>query len=91
MRNLQGIGEYRSVSYKDLCIFPDINLVLGFKMPKFEKYSGHGDPMAHLRRYCNQLRVAGEKEELLMAFFGDSLSDLASEWSIDRDIDKWNS
>ena len=91
MRNLQGIGDYRSVSYKDLCMFPDINLSLGFKMPKFEKYAGHGDPVAHLRRYCNQLRAAGGKEELLMAFFGESLSDLASEWFIDRDIDKWNS
>ncbi|KAM3251761.1 hypothetical protein P3L10_005831 [Capsicum annuum] len=49
-------------------------------MPKFEKYDGHGDPVAHLSCYCNQLRGAGEKEELLMAYFGESLSGLASEW-----------
>lgn len=88
MRNLQGIRDYRSVSYKDLCMFPDINLPPGFKMPKFEKYVGHGDPFAYLRCYCNQLKAAGGKEELLMAFFGESLSDLASEWFIDRDINK---
>jgi len=88
MRNLQGIGDYKNVSYKDLCMFPDINLPPGFKMPKFEKYAGHGDPVAHLRCYWNQLRAAGGKEELLMAFFGESLSDLALEWFIDRDIDK---
>ncbi|PHU26528.1 hypothetical protein BC332_04860 [Capsicum chinense] len=49
-------------------------------MPKFEKYDGHGDPIAHLSCYCNQLRGAGEKEELLMAYFDESLSGLASEW-----------
>jgi len=46
--------------------------------------------VAYLRRYCNQLRAAGGREELLMAFFGESLPNLASEWFIDRDIDKWN-
>ncbi|PHT90330.1 hypothetical protein T459_05443 [Capsicum annuum] len=74
MKNLQGLGGYKSVSYKDLCMFPGLHLSLGFKMPKFEKYDGHGDPVAHLRRYCNQLRGAGEKKELLMAYFGESLS-----------------
>ena len=64
-------------------MFPDINLPLDFKIPKFEKYAGHGDPVAHLRRYYNQLRAAGGKEELLMAFFDESLFDLASEWFID--------
>ncbi|KAF3672955.1 Aluminum-activated malate transporter 8 [Capsicum annuum] len=79
MRNFQGIEGYKSVSYKYLCMFPDVNLPLGFKMTKFEKYARHGDPMAHLRHYCNQLRAAGGREELLMDFFGQSLSDLALE------------
>ncbi|KAF3679796.1 putative nitrate transporter 1.4-like [Capsicum annuum] len=58
MNNLQGLGGYKSVSYKDLCMFSGVNLPPGFKMPKFEKYDGHGDPVAHLRRYCNQLRAS---------------------------------
>ncbi|KAF3678998.1 hypothetical protein FXO37_04096 [Capsicum annuum] len=65
MKNLQGLGG--------------VNLSLGFKMPKFEKYDGHGYPSAYLRRYCNQLRGAGWKEELLMAYFRESLSGLAAE------------
>ncbi|PHT71667.1 hypothetical protein T459_22452 [Capsicum annuum] len=89
MKNLQGLGGYKSVSYKDLCMFPGVNLPPGFKMPKFEKYDGHGDLVAHLRCYYNQLRGAGGKEELLMAYFGESLSGLASEWFVDQDIDKW--
>ncbi|PHT80942.1 hypothetical protein T459_13957 [Capsicum annuum] len=91
MKNLQGLGGYKSVSYKDLCMFPGVHLPLGFKMPKFEKYDGHGDPVAHLRCYFNQLRGVGGKEELIMAYFGESLSGLASEWFVDQDIDKWSS
>ncbi|XP_070049078.1 uncharacterized protein [Nicotiana tomentosiformis] len=59
-------------------------------MPKFEKYNGHGDPIAHLKRYCNQLRGAGGKEELLMAYLGESLTGIASEWYIDQDISHWH-
>ncbi|PHT25060.1 hypothetical protein CQW23_35292 [Capsicum baccatum] len=91
MNNLQGLGGYISVSYKDLCMFPGVNLPLSFKMPKFEKYDGHGDPVVHLRRYCNQLRSAGGKEELLMAYFSESFSGLDSKWFVDQDIDRWNS
>ncbi|PHT75478.1 hypothetical protein T459_19000 [Capsicum annuum] len=89
MKNLQGLGGYKSVSYKDLCMFPGVHLPLCFKMLKFEKYDGHGNPIAHLRCYCNHLRGAREKEELLMDYFGESLSGQALEWFVDQDIDKW--
>ncbi|PHT34781.1 hypothetical protein CQW23_26581 [Capsicum baccatum] len=72
-------------------MFSDVHLPMGFKTPKFDKYEGHDDPMAHLRHYCNQLRGAGGKKELLMAYFGESLSSLALEWFVDQDIDKWSS
>ncbi|XP_070019721.1 uncharacterized protein [Nicotiana sylvestris] len=36
LRNMQGIGSQMSLSYKDLCLFPDIQLPVGFKMPKFD-------------------------------------------------------
>ncbi|XP_075092442.1 uncharacterized protein LOC142172674 [Nicotiana tabacum] len=69
-------------------MLPHVHLLLGFKTPKFEKYDGHGDPTAHLKRYCNQLRGAGGKEELLMAYFGESLVGIASEWYMDQDISR---
>ncbi|XP_070054955.1 uncharacterized protein [Nicotiana tomentosiformis] len=59
-------------------------------MPKFEKYDGHGDPIAHLKRYCNQLRGAGGKKELLMDYFGESLTGIASEWYMDQNISHWH-
>ncbi|XP_070005000.1 uncharacterized protein [Nicotiana sylvestris] len=70
-------------------MFPHVHLPLGFKTPKFEKYDGHGDPIAHLKRYCNQLRGADGKEELLMAYFGESLVGIASEWYMDQDMSRW--
>ncbi|XP_070005984.1 uncharacterized protein [Nicotiana sylvestris] len=90
LKNMEGLSGQKSVSYSDLCMFPHIHLPAGFKMPKFEKYNGHGDPVAHLKRYCNQLRRAGGKEELLMAYFGKSLTGIASQWYTDQKITHWH-
>ncbi|XP_070047519.1 uncharacterized protein [Nicotiana tomentosiformis] len=78
MRNIQGLGGHKSVLFNDLCMFPHVHLPPSFKTPKFDKYDGHCDPIAHLKRYCNQLRGAGGKEELLMDYFGESLTGIAS-------------
>ncbi|XP_070026028.1 uncharacterized protein [Nicotiana sylvestris] len=90
LKNMQGLSGQKSVSYTDLCMFPHVHLPVGFKTPKFEKYDGHGDPIAHLKKYCNQLRGASDKEELLMAYFGESLVGIASEWYMDQDISRWH-
>ena len=37
IRNMQGPGGHKSVSFKDFCMFQDVQLPLGFKTPKFEK------------------------------------------------------
>ena len=86
IRDMQGLGGHKGISFSDLCMFPHVHLPAGFKTPMFEKYDGHGDLIAHLKRYCNQLRGAEGKEELLMAYFGESLIGIASEWFIDQDI-----
>ncbi|XP_070014125.1 uncharacterized protein [Nicotiana sylvestris] len=72
LKSIQGLSGQKSVSYAGLCMFPHVHQPLVFKTPKFEKYDRHSDPIAHLKRYCNQLRGAGGKEELLMAYFGES-------------------
>ncbi|KAK6793788.1 hypothetical protein RDI58_007241 [Solanum bulbocastanum] len=70
-------------------MFPHVHLPIDFKTPKFKKYDGYEDPVAHLKRYCNQLKGAGSKEELLMTYFGESLMGIASEWFIDQDTSNW--
>ncbi|XP_070017993.1 uncharacterized protein [Nicotiana sylvestris] len=87
---MEGLSGHKSVSYADLCMFPHVHLPVGFKTPKFEKYDGNGDPIAHLKQYCNQLRGAGRNVELLMAYFGESLTGIASVWYMDQDISHWH-
>ncbi|XP_070019690.1 uncharacterized protein [Nicotiana sylvestris] len=90
MKNMQDLSGRKSVSYYDLCMFPHVQLPAVFNMPKFKKYDGHGDRVAHLKRFYNQLRGAGGKEELLMAYFGKSLIRIASEWYTDQEITHWH-
>ncbi|XP_019238513.1 PREDICTED: uncharacterized protein LOC109218590 [Nicotiana attenuata] len=86
---MQGLGGQVSVAYKDLCLFPDVQLPAGFKMPKFDLYDGHGDPVAHLRGFCSKMRGAGGKDELLMAYFSQRLSGSALEWYTRQDHGRW--
>ncbi|XP_019232715.1 PREDICTED: uncharacterized protein LOC109213380, partial [Nicotiana attenuata] len=83
------LGGQVSVAYKDLCLFPDVQLPAGFKMPKFDLYDGHGDPVAHLRCFCSKMRGAGGKDEFLMAYFSQSLSGSALEWYTRQDHGRW--
>ncbi|XP_070020279.1 uncharacterized protein [Nicotiana sylvestris] len=86
---MQGLGGQVSIAYKDLCLFSDVQLPVGFKMPKFDLYDGHVDPVGHLRRFCSKMRGASGKDELLMAYFSQSLSGLALEWYTHQDHGKW--
>nr|XP_033511905.1 uncharacterized protein LOC117276683 [Nicotiana tomentosiformis] len=61
----------------------------GFKMPMFNLYDGHGDPVAHMRGYYSEIRSVGRKDELLMAYFSESLSGAALEWYTRQDVSKW--
>ncbi|XP_070002937.1 uncharacterized protein [Nicotiana sylvestris] len=88
-RDMRGLGGQVRVAYKDLCLLPDVQLPAGFKMPKFDLYDGHGDPVAHLRGFCSKMRGAGGRDELLMAYFSQSLSGSALEWYTRQDHSRW--
>ncbi|XP_070014313.1 uncharacterized protein [Nicotiana sylvestris] len=90
LKNMQGLSGQKSVSYSDLYMFSNVYLPAGFKIPKFEKYDRHGDLVAHLKRYCYQLRGTGENEELLMAYFGESLTGITFEWYTNQEFTHWN-
>ncbi|XP_070026518.1 uncharacterized protein [Nicotiana sylvestris] len=61
-----------------------------FKMPKFDLYDGHDDPVAHLRGFCSKMRGDGGKDELLMSYFNQSLSGSALEWYTRQDHRRWD-
>ena len=56
IRSIKGIGNYGSVTYSDLCIFPGARYLDKFKIPEFEKYNGADDPYTHLKVYIGELR-----------------------------------
>ncbi|XP_070023115.1 uncharacterized protein [Nicotiana sylvestris] len=86
---MQGLRSQVSVAYKDLCLFPNVQLPTGFKTPKFDLYNRHGDHVAHLRGYYSKMRGAGGKDELLMSYFNHSLNGTALEWYTRQDASRW--
>ncbi|KAG5573071.1 hypothetical protein H5410_062837, partial [Solanum commersonii] len=52
--------------YKKLCLHPRVKLSSGFKIPKFNSFDGHGDPIAHLKDFCSTLVGLENNEPLLM-------------------------
>ncbi|XP_075081469.1 uncharacterized protein LOC107813302 [Nicotiana tabacum] len=89
LKNKQGREDQGSMAYKELSVSPDVRLPAGFKVPKFNLYDGCGDPVAHLRVYCSEMRSVGEKYDLLMAYFSKSLAGAALDWHIHQDVGKW--
>ncbi|XP_070023133.1 uncharacterized protein [Nicotiana sylvestris] len=89
LKNKQGRGDQGSMAYKELSVSPDVCLPARFKVPKFNLYDGCGDPVAHLRDYCSEMRSVGEKDDLLMAYFSKSLTGAALEWHNRQDIGNW--
>ncbi|KAG5595600.1 hypothetical protein H5410_036832 [Solanum commersonii] len=55
LKCLQVTRGTESLDYDDLCIYPDIDMPVGYKPPKFDIFDGKGDPHAHLRAYCDKL------------------------------------
>nr|XP_010312387.1 uncharacterized protein LOC104644419 [Solanum lycopersicum] len=91
MKELQCIPDAVGLSYAELCIHPDLNLPEGFKIPKFDTFGGAGNPMAHLRAYCDQLVGVGRDEALLMRLFSRSLCGEALEWFTSHETRQWPS
>ena len=69
MKELQCIPDIAGLSYEDLCTNPNLDLPEGFKHPKFDTFGGLGNPMAHLRVYCDQIVGVGRDEALMMQLF----------------------
>ncbi|KAK4710153.1 hypothetical protein R3W88_004666 [Solanum pinnatisectum] len=91
MKELHYIPKVDGLSYEDLCIHPNLDLPEGFKVPKFDTFRGTGNPLAHLRAYCDQLVGVGRNKALLMRLFSQSLSGEALEWFTSHEIRQWSS
>nr|XP_027067607.1 uncharacterized protein LOC113693243 [Coffea arabica] len=80
MRKNQGLSRHGGLDYDELCLFPDIQLPMGFKTPKFNKYDGTGNPKTHLKMFANKLGKPVDDENLPMCLFPESLEGDALDW-----------
>ncbi|XP_060182210.1 uncharacterized protein LOC132611864 [Lycium barbarum] len=72
--------------YDDLCMHLNLDLPDGFKILKFERFNGAGNPKAHLRSYYYQLVGVKKNEPLIMQPFSRSLTGEAVEWFTTQDM-----
>ncbi|KAK4709799.1 hypothetical protein R3W88_004312 [Solanum pinnatisectum] len=86
MRGLCGFDSSQSVRYEELCTFPQVELSPGYKIPKFEKFSGLGNPFFHLKIYCEKLIGIGNNEGTRIKLFNQSLTGKAFEWYSKQDF-----
>ncbi|PHU07338.1 hypothetical protein BC332_23827 [Capsicum chinense] len=89
MRSLWVLGSSQSVKHEELCAFPEIELPLGYKIPKFEKFDGPGNTFFHLKTYCEKLDGVGKNEGIQVKLFSQSLSEKVLEWNAKQDMTKW--
>ncbi|XP_027168644.1 uncharacterized protein LOC113768468 [Coffea eugenioides] len=92
MRKNQGLSKHGGLDYNELCLFPDIQLPLGFKTPKFSKYDGTGNPKTHLKMFANKLGKSVDDENLPMRLFPKSLEGDALDWYSNlksREVKTW--
>ncbi|XP_027067603.2 uncharacterized protein [Coffea arabica] len=80
IRKSQGVSEQGGLDYSELCLFPDMQLPVGFKAPKFSKYDGNGNPKTHIRMFANKLGKPIDDENLPVRLFPESLEGDALDW-----------
>nr|XP_009767959.1 PREDICTED: uncharacterized protein LOC104219023 [Nicotiana sylvestris] len=72
-----------------MCIQPDVELLEGYKPPKFEMFDRTSDPTVHLRTYCDKLVGVGRNGQIHMKLFMRSLTGDALSWYISQHPKKW--
>ncbi|KAJ8548149.1 hypothetical protein K7X08_021385 [Anisodus acutangulus] len=88
-KNIQTIKGHEGLEYEDLCMHPDIELPVGYKVPKFGLFDGKGNPHAHLRSYCDKLIGVGKDQAIIMKLFVRSLTGETLDWYTSQNPRKW--
>lgn len=86
---LQVARGIESLNYEELCIHPNVDMLVGYKRQNFNIFDGMGDPHAHLRAYCDKLVGVGRNEKLRMKLFIRSLTGEALTWYTRQDPKTW--
>lgn len=54
----------QSLKYENSCVYPNIELLLGYTLPKFNTTNGKGNAVIHLKDYCNKLVGIGHGDAI---------------------------
>ncbi|XP_049385670.1 uncharacterized protein LOC125849743 [Solanum stenotomum] len=90
VKSVQSLKKITGLEYEDLCMHPDLEIPEGYKIRKFETFNGIGNPMAHLRAYCDKLVGIGKNDALIMRLFSRSLGGEALEWFTSQELRQWS-
>ena len=69
-----------TISWDDIDDMPVATLLVDFRRPEIERYTGVGCPRIHLRLYNTVMRALGLDEALLLTLFPLSLSGITQRW-----------
>lgn len=72
-----------------ICVHSGVDLPERYKIPKFETFNSNGNPMAHLRRNCDQIVGIGKNVALVMFLFNQCLSGEALDWFTSQELKKY--
>ena len=72
-------------SAAELCLVPNVKILVKFKVPDFEKYKGNTCPLSHLVMYARKMSTQTDNDQLLIHYFQDSLSGAALRWYMGLD------
>ena len=61
----------------------------GYKIPKFEKFSGLGNPFIHLKFYYENFFGVGNNKGIRIKLFNQSLTGKSLELYSKHDVTKW--
>jgi len=69
----------------DLCLVPNVQMPLKFKLLDFEKYKGASCPKDHLTMYVRKMSTYAHDHQVLIHYFQDSLAGTALKWYMNLD------
>jgi hypothetical protein len=72
-------------SAAELCLVPNVKILVKFKVPDLEKYKGNTCPLSHLVMYARKMSTQTNNDQLLIHYFQDSLTRAALRWYMGLD------
>ena len=72
-------------SVAELCLAPNVKILIKFKVPDFEKYKGNTCPLSHLVMYARNMSTQTDNDQLLIHYFQDSVTGAALRWYMGLD------